>query len=467
MTFSTTRSATPDGTASPVRPAAAPASPTGRAPGPEPGTGPRGPEPIDDLSRRTSAGDAGRAGPDGPDDCPVAECPVAECPVADCPDCSGGACCRACPGPAGGADDPGPGPGGTVVLDDPAELVCAVPVLLGFHPRDSLVLISMGGSTGHRLGLTLRIDLPGPAADDEERVAVAAAAVAGLMLDSPRGAAVVVLADACGAGLPHRGLVDRVADRLAAQDVQVHSAIWAASTAEDARWACYRPCGCSGTLPDPATTALAVAGVLSGRVVQPSRAGLARLLEPIGQDRLRRREAMLIELGDRADAALDGPVEAADAALRVVDEAIADAGSGDLVLDDARVVALAGALAATPVRDAAMARCLGATATAAERLWTSLVREVPDPEAAEPAALLAVSALLRGDGALANVALDRAERAWPGHRLTGILRSVTAAGMRPEEVRRLLRASLVGGPTGRIRRAGGSARTARRRRPSS
>jgi hypothetical protein len=151
----------------------------------------------------------------------------------------------------------------------------------------------------------------------------------------------------------------------------------------------------------------------------------------------------------------------------VVDEAIADAGSGDLVLDDARVVALAGALAATPVRDAAMARCLGATATAAERLWTSLVREVPDPEAAEPAALLAVSALLRGDGALANVALDRAERAWPGHRLTGILRSVTAAGMRPEEVRRLLRASLVGGPTGRIRRAGGSARTARRRRPSS
>jgi hypothetical protein len=63
---------------------------------------------------------------------------------------------------------------------------------------------------------------------------------------------------------------------------------------------------------------------------------------------------------------------------------------------------------------------------------------MPDPEAAEPAALLALSALLRGDGALANVALDRAETAWPGHGFTAMLRDLARAGTRPSELRACL-----------------------------
>ena len=86
------------------------------------------------------------------------------------------------------------------------------------------------------------------------------------------------------------------------------------------------------------------------------------------------------------------------------------------------MVELACALGDPDVRDAALLRNLGGAAAAAEQLWTALVRETPDPEAAEPAVLLAVSALLRGDGALANVALERAELAWPGHRLARLLR---------------------------------------------
>jgi hypothetical protein len=84
---------------------------------------------------------------------------------------------------------------------------------------------------------------------------------------------------------------------------------------------------------------------------------------------------------------------------------------------------------------------VGPRPAAAEQLWAALARETPDPEAAEPAALLAVSALLRGDGALANVALDRAERAWPGHRLTRLLRVAAEGGLRPSEVRAWLTAS--------------------------
>ena len=63
-----------------------------------------------------------------------------------------------------------------------------------------------------------------------------------------------------------------------------------------------------------------------------------------------------------------------------------------------------GIVAACDVSDAALARCAAPEAglDGAEHLWAALVRETPDPEAAEPAALLAACALLRGDGALAG-----------------------------------------------------------------
>ncbi len=121
--------------------------------------------------------------------------------------------------------------------------------------------------------------------------------------------------------------------------------------------------------------------------------------------------------------------------LAVVDAAVAAAADGALVLDDRTVLDLAWALSDIRVRDAALLRNLGPAAAAAEQLWAALARELPDPEAAEAAALLAVAALLRGDGALANVSLDRAQRAWPGHRLTRLLRWAAEAGVRPDQLR--------------------------------
>jgi hypothetical protein len=122
----------------------------------------------------------------------------------------------------------------------------------------------------------------------------------------------------------------------------------------------------------------------------------------------------------------------------LVDAAIADAAAGRLVLADDHVVALATALGVDEVRAEALRRCAGPHAVAAEELWTALTRETPDPEAAEPAALLAMSALLRGDGALANVALDRAESAWPGHAFAALVRRAATAGIRPSVMREML-----------------------------
>jgi hypothetical protein len=49
-----------------------------------------------------------------------------------------------------------------VRIDDTGELAAALPVLVGFRPRESVVLVALGGSDGRRFGLTARVDIPPP-----------------------------------------------------------------------------------------------------------------------------------------------------------------------------------------------------------------------------------------------------------------------------------------------------------------
>jgi hypothetical protein len=178
--------------------------------------------------------------------------------------------------------------------------------------------------------------------------------------------------------------------------------------------------------------------------VHDDREALVELVEPTDAEGIERRERLIAAAIDRCAATGGAPDPAVGWA--VVAEALGATVDGSLVLDDERVAALAVALGAPEVVDAAimwmavLARD-GEPAeaeqerAAAEQLWAALAREAPEPEAAVPASLLAVSALLRGDGALANVALDRAQEAWPGHVLSNRLRAITAWGPRPEEFR--------------------------------
>jgi len=334
---------------------------------------------------------------------------------------------------------PAPADRPTVSLADPGALVAALPVLLGFRPRDSLVLVSLGGASGRRLGLTLRVDLP-PARDVD---AVCAMAAANLLLGGPAGAAVFVIGGAPSgrtrrrSAPPRADVVDAAVAALAAHDVPAQVVGWAARCQGGAPWRCYDPCECSGLLPDPSGTTMAAVAVAEGQVVYADREELERLVAPTGAAALRRREWMLVRSLRVSDPDRGSAVDVA-ASSALVDKAIEHAAQGRLELDDELVVGLAQALALPTVRDTALLGCVGPDAAAAEQLWAALARETPDPEAAAPAALLAVSALLRGKGALANIALDRAERAWPGHRLTALLRAAVDAGVRPDQLREWL-----------------------------
>lgn len=324
-------------------------------------------------------------------------------------------------------------------VSEPADLVAAVPTLIGFRPRESLVLIALGGRSGRRIGLVLRVDLPPP----EHVRELAEQVAASLEADAPDGAAVLVVGSV-GDGRPVReDVASAVVEELEERGIAVRMLVWAERIEAGARWACLGDCRCTGALPDPAATPAAATAVAGGQVVRGDRVDLLHLVSPADPDAVRRREELLRRAADAARRGPDpggGEVED-DAHLAVVEAALADVGTGRLDLDDDRAVSLATALVRPTVRDTVLQRCARSAIpglAAAETLWAALCRALPDPESAEAAALLAATALLRGDGALANVALDRAEGSWPGHRLTGLLRSVASAGLRPSQVRDML-----------------------------
>lgn len=315
-------------------------------------------------------------------------------------------------------------------LHDPGELIAAVPHLLGFHPADSLVVLVV---EGHGITLTLRADLPPPGRTD--RLAE--------QLTSPLarpGAAAVVVVVGGGSGdppedLPHDALVDDVDDALAAVGVPLLSAVWTRATAKGEPWFDYHDGGTCGTTPDPRSTAVAAASAVEGFVTHASREAMAELLAPDPPEALARRAALLNRLAAGAPPPLDGVVLPRHQDL--IHAEVVRAADRKRPLTDEEVADLAHALSNPWVRDASLGYCVGEHAVAAEVLWTELTRACPVPERAEPATLLAFSAYARGLGTMASLALDRAEEAHPGHRLSELLRTALDRGMPPDQLRRL------------------------------
>ena len=306
------------------------------------------------------------------------------------------------------------------------ELVAALPYLLGFHPTDSVALVGTSATGSAPLvEFTLRVDLPPPAALPELAGELAEVVAA----QGCDGTLLVVVGGGAGPGPepPRSDVVGAVAEACAAAGAPAWARIWVAELLAGVPWRCYCPRGCSGQLPDPASSPVAAAAVLAGQVTYADRAELERVVAPAEASVSRRRAALLrrgavppVVPGPEALAELAGWVERAE--FRGPE------------LTDGDVVRLCLMLRDQLLRDAAFGFAFGVSARAAERLWAALVREAPGPDAAEAAVLLAHSALARGDGALAGMALVRAQRARPGHRLSAMIQSALASGCHPEQL---------------------------------
>ncbi|MGY1804456.1 DUF4192 domain-containing protein [Blastococcus sp. SYSU D00922] len=330
-----------------------------------------------------------------------------------------------------------------VRLSDPGELAAAVPHLLGFRPAESLVLLSLTGETGHRLGLTLRVDLPPPV----HGRSVARELARAVLTDDPAAVVAVIVSEAgdTADGLPHRQVAWDVVVSLAEHAVPVTQLL----LVRDGRWwdydcpaACCSP-GAGTPLPD-GVTQLEAAAVATGVVVERDRAALAgRITRPAGGARRAMAEACAQVAGECADAiAVAGWDEVAawswDAVLDALARCRPGAPTEAARLSDREVARLLWGLRDRAVRDRALELALGADAAAAEQLWTECTRRAPAPLDAAPATLLAVSCWLRGDGAMADIALTRALAGSPGYALAGLLADALRACVPPAQLRELI-----------------------------
>jgi len=327
-------------------------------------------------------------------------------------------------------------------LHEPGELVAAVPHLLGFRPAESLVLLAVhGDGQRRRLGVVARTDLPPP----DGVTAVVSACAQRLLPSGPDEVTVLVVAAAgpdgrVGEVPPRPDVADAVRDAFGARGVTVRTRLWVPRIGTGVTWRCYPPCDCRGAVAATDDSPFAAATAWLGHVTYASRDELEASLAAGAPDpRLR----ALIDAERRAavlDRELGGPAAARrdHAALLAARREVA----AGRALGDAELARLAVALGDPMVRDTVLGWSVDddeTVASSAEQLWALLVRALPAPEVAEPGVLLACGLLAHGGSALVGVALERARRADPAHRLTGLVTALLAAGAGPGTVRDVVR----------------------------
>ncbi|WP_370972701.1 DUF4192 domain-containing protein [Amycolatopsis sp. cg9] len=312
-----------------------------------------------------------------------------------------------------------------VDLRDPALLLAALPYLIGFRPEKSVVLLGHRAPEGDRTGLVLRADVP----RREDRARQARAIAPRFAAGRHAGVTVALVGSRRrpGSPPPHAGFVKHLETALGEYGLPVLHALWTPGITTNAPWACYTDEDCAGRLPDPRATVVAAAATEAGRVVFDSRAELAALLDPRCPEALARRADLLTRLPEPVDFDPASEIRAALARQR----------RGEGPPSDEEAVRLASALTIPEIRDACLSTAVpphSSTAREAECLWLTLVRELPAPERAEPAALLGYAAYLRGEGTFAGMALENALTADPGHVLADLLLKVLDRGMPPEQL---------------------------------
>ncbi len=299
----------------------------------------------------------------------------------------------------------------------PTDLVAMAPVVLGFHPRDSVVLLTFGapGAAFHA-----RVDLALEVSGQEE---VADVLVGAVTANRVQKAAVLVYSDDVEAA---RAQGDLLLARLIEADVTVVDVL----RVDDGHWFPLFEDGSPGTAYDLQTHRFTAQGVLDGQVIHRDRAELADSLVGGDED-----DAVAVALAATRFADLVGGVVEPGLLVtearwlqRFLRRAAADRtppGSGEA----GRALVLASLV---PTRDVAWSEIDRNCAGEHVELWRGLVRRAPRHLLPGPCALLAFAAWQHGDGALAWCALDRCLEVDPDYSMAHALARMLTSAVPPD-----------------------------------
>ncbi|WP_051898373.1 DUF4192 domain-containing protein [Sciscionella sediminilitoris] len=309
-------------------------------------------------------------------------------------------------------------------LEEPGSVIAAVPLLLGFNPSDSLVLLLHRGPERDELGLVLRADLP-----DTGSVSVTAEHLLEPAQLQGGTAATVVLVGGRLCWEHLRAVAVSIRDRFRHAGIPVLHMLWTSHITAGQPWRCLDEDDCHGLVEDPEAGTLVALSPSGGGEAGISRSDLEQRLARAPDEVLARRAAVLARGPD------DRQRRPEQWYALVRDAANADTGTEP---DDRRLAELAQALRITDVRDAFLVGRTDREQHAFHALWTMLTRALPDPAGAPAGCLLAVSAYLAGDGVLAGMALERVHAAEPGYQLANLLSTALRAGVQPSALTRRL-----------------------------
>lgn len=332
-----------------------------------------------------------------------------------------------------------------VKVSSPADILGVLPYRLGFHPTESIVVVCLQGPR-RRDVLVMRFDLQPPSQDE----GVAEELVDRAMTVDPSAVVVACYTEAAEGEderLPREMLVDTIGERFKDRGVEVFDAL----LVRDGRWWSYRCsdsdcCPAAGSRLSTETTAAArsyaAESIALGDVLLRDRSELARTVRPV--DGL-------------AGAALRE--QAVETAAQALAEAVERGGVGGLrllVMETFRSLLLRwaegdGQLELPPVdaavillglrdkraRDEVMTLVLDGQPEVLLALLVALAATADDRDAAPICTVLAWVAHAQGDGALANVAIERALDADPGYELARLIETGLDAMVSPAQVRRV------------------------------
>ncbi|MCW2766863.1 MAG: hypothetical protein JWO11_2822 [Nocardioides sp.] len=297
----------------------------------------------------------------------------------------------------------------TLTARSPEDVLAIVPVVLGFVPSDSVVMLTFGAAhTFHA-----RVDLP----DDPDDLTDLVDA----LLEPARHHRVRRVVFVVYSTDPR--LARRVRRALTGSFERSGVDVVDVLRADGERW--FPLAGGHPGVPargvpyDVTAHPFLAQSVLEGQVTHGSRDELAAMLEA-DPDGVR---AVTEALGDPAPPCDDD----ADWVRAMVAQHVTDGTTPDPA-DTARLLA---AIADRTTRDVAWTLMTQDTAREHVRLWTDVVRRAPGPLVPAPAGLLGFAAWLSGHGALAWCAIDRCIEADPDYTMASLIAQVLTRAVPP------------------------------------
>ena len=321
---------------------------------------------------------------------------------------------------------------------NPGDLIEAIPYLLGFHPRASLVIV---GLADIHVTVTARVDL-----DELADPAVLAETLRVLATSQATRAVAAVYADPPGEvskrDLPHRDVVHDLGAGTERFGVELVEVVLVAA----GRWWSY---GCTDDdccpdegrpLPGDASPTRAAA-TYAGLVALADRDELVALLEPDEPGQRAQLEPAIAEHENLAVSAVVGGYDerhrrsvkrAIFAAAREADRSLFPSGE----LSDDEACRFAVALAETSIRDAVWL-AVDQGRLDGRALWRELARRLPPPYDAAPLFLYGWASWRDGSGPIAGIAAERALASDPDYTAAELLLGALGHGLDPHRTPRL------------------------------